>query len=77
MDNFVEVYKKWLIMRQQTPTPESRRIMVVLDNTKKKAWNSLPEDRRVEIVAELILDGILPHSVVKLLDIFEGKVVGI
>ena len=81
MDDFIKVYKDWLAERQRDAananTPERKKAMMVMDNIKKRAWNSLPEYRRVEIVAELILDGILPQSVAKCMDIFDAKVIGI
>jgi hypothetical protein len=79
MDDFVKIYKDWLATRQQDEkkaiTPEQRKVMAVMDNMKKRVWNGLSEERRVEIVAELILDGVLPESVGKCLDIFDAKVV--
>jgi hypothetical protein len=81
MDDFVKVYKDWLAERRKeegkTTTPEQRAVIAVMDNMKKRVWNSLTEERRVEIIAELILDGTLPQSVAKCLDIFDAKVVGI
>ena len=81
MDDFVKVYKDWLVMRKQEEkqaiTPEQRKVMAVMDNMKKRIWNGLSEERRVEIVGELILDGVLPKSVGKCLDIFDAKVVQI
>ena len=81
MDDFVKVYKDWLVMRKQEEkqaiTPEQRKVMAVMDNMKKRIWNGLSEERRVEIVGELILDGVLPASVGKCLEIFDAKVVQI
>jgi hypothetical protein len=42
---------------------------------KKRVWNGLSEERRVEIVGELIVEGVLPASVGRCLDIFDAKVV--
>jgi len=81
MDNFVEVYKKWLIthhtQKDESLTPAQRTALAIMDNVKKRAWNALPEMRRIEIVAELILDGILPREVATILNVFDAKVVGV
>jgi len=81
MDNFVQVYKKWLEIRgeyEKLPlTKEIRIAMARCDNAKKRLWNSLPEARRLEIVAELVSEGVFPQSVAKCMEIFEARVVSI
>jgi hypothetical protein len=79
MDDFVKIYKDWLVKRREEGkkpiSAEQRKVMTVMDNMKKREWNGLSEERRVEIVAELILDGVLPASVGKAMDIFSATVV--
>ncbi len=81
MDNFIEIYKKWLESRkwaaQKELTWEHRVKLNAADRDKKKAWNSLPENRRRDIVSKLIQEGILPHSVLATMDIFDARVIGI
>ena len=62
---------------KQAITPEQRKVMAIMDNVKKRVWNGLSEDRRVEIVAEVILDGVLPASMGKVMDIFDARVVSL
>ena len=81
MDDFIETYKNWLRSRQWAKRcpllPAERKILAEADNVKKRGWNGLDENRRKEIISQLIEEGILPKETKPLIDIFDGKVVGI
>jgi hypothetical protein len=81
MEKFTEIYKNWLAQRSEAAKAslpaDQRTALAVLDNIKKRAWNSLPEPRRRKIVGELISQGVLPEAVGQCMDIFDARVVGI
>jgi len=81
MESFITIYKDWLTKRRQQEkepsTPETRKAMAVLDDMKKRLWNQLPDSRKIEIMSELVIAGILPESAVKVMDIFDARVISI
>lgn len=81
MDSFVVAYKHWLEARQQASkqelTAHQRVALANLDNIKKRTWNGLSEERRREIVGQLVAEGVLPAETTKVMDIFDARVVQI
>jgi len=81
MDPFIKIYKDWLAARawaeRYEMTAKQRTALAGADSVKKKAWLALPETRRREIIKELILQDLMPDSLLTAMNIFEARVVGI
>jgi len=81
MDLFIKIYKEWLEAREWAEkyemTAKQRTALAGADSAKKMAWLALPEARRREIIKELILQDLMPDSLLTAMNIFEARVVGI
>ena len=81
MDPFIKIYKDWLEARewaeQYELTAKQRTALAGADSAKKKAWLALPALRRQEIIKELIVQDLMPDSLLTAMNIFEARVVGI